>query len=228
MKKFLLISAALILAIFVGLQTPYVVRSSEVFCKTSSPLPRHCMLIKKTRTNDVSLQPFYSSAAPTRFFAFDAYVEGARLSSNFNLYRYIGASDIKSKTESKYKNRNYNNNYENIDRNCISEKYKYDLKVITGKKTSSCIDFNRRTGLTFFSSIDKSADLNCRYKRMNEPASGFQHNCRYYGIYSNWSWSISIRSTQLAWWQEIVSAAKQHLDDNFEHIHHPIIVIPLI
>ena len=225
MKKFLLISAALIFSIFIGLQTPYVVRSSEVFCRTSPPQSEHCMLIKSTSPNDISLKPFYSSAGPAKFFTFDAQVEDAVISSNFTLYSYVAGENDENNISGKPK---YQNSFEVYNNNCFSKPYEADLILITGEKNSKCSLYSKDAQLVYFSKVDKNARIICRYRRLGAFEGELQHNCTYDGYYSGWSWTIFIRSTQLIRWQHIVRAAQQHFDENFEHIDHPIIKIPLI
>lgn len=222
MKKFLLLSAALIFSIFVGLQTPYVVRSSELFCRTSPPQPKHCMLIKSTSPNDISIGRLFSLAGPARFFAFEVDIDGEKIVSDFSLYAYLGHKEDR-------KNRKYRNSFEQLSDNCISVPADYDLVLITGKKTSGCWFYNgKRKSVAYYSAMDVNARIKCRYNRFLEPDSGLQPNCRYDGYHSRWSWTITIPTEHLEHWLSIVNAGKKHFDENFEHIDHPVIKIPFI
>lgn len=223
MKTFLLLSAALIFSIFIGLQTPYVVRSSEVFCKTSSPRTEYCMLVKKKSSDDLSLQPFYSVTGSARFFAFDTFIEGAKISSRFSLYRYVGNRSPKELPATK---RKYRNRYEMYIHDCVSKLYEANLRLVIDDSTSNCPLFRGHSQLSYFTEIDKSARIICRYKRQFEPESGLQRNCSYDSVYSGWSWTIYIPTSQLVRWKPIVDSAKLHFDENFKHIDHPFIKIP--
>lgn len=221
MKKFLSISAALIFAIFIGLQTPYVVRSSEVFCRTSPPQAKHCMLIKRKSPNDLGYKPFFSTARPARFFAFEVDIDGEKIISDFLLRAYLGHKEDR-------KNKKYRNSFEQLSDNCISESADHDLILITGKKTSGCWLFRENVRLSYYSAADKNARLTCGYNRRMEPEKGLQPNCRYSGYHSRWTWSITIPTEHLEHWLPIVNAGKKHFDENFEHIDHPVIKIPFI
>jgi len=91
------------------------------------------------------------------------------------------------------------------------------------------LDHSNKAGqLVYFSAKDKSALITCRFRKQAAFEGELQHNCSFDGYYSGWSWTISIRSTQVIRWQHIVRAAKVHFDENFKNIDHPIIKIPFI
>lgn len=208
-KKVLTGTVGAVALTWIGLQTPFFAKWSEILV-FKHPGKRDCLKIKKQQSNDLTVRRGFLSGT---FYAYEAAANGQTFEGS------ILPKEVVSYDE-RLKGRNLKAARE---QGCEVVTFNGDLMRVPHDQKGCFASIGHADA--FYSIDHTDGYIRCTFDKLE---GGYNGNCRYEGYFDEVKVSISIPSNQLENWRVALAAARDRFDRTFEVLDFCPIRIPLI